>query len=769
MATSPISSYSTTRITGLISGLDTETLITKALSGEQSKLDRLYRNKTKLEWKQEAYTGVNTKLSEFRNKFMSTLSPETNVMSPSVYRAYKVNMTENKYFDIKATSSASVGSHRITSATLATEASATGLKGRNRAQSTASSEYYYSINRTTGDTVLATSGPDAYSPYTTLEDLKDENGNLVFDFAAAGTNGLSFTVNGQQISASKTDTMQSLMSKINGAGVYAFFDSSTGKFTIEDEDIGTGQEMRLHNINGPEVFGAGKLFSSESGLITPTSLINEDMTLGQLTNLTGRGSALEGGHVQFTINGEDFFFQENAKISDVISKINASAANVTASFDYVNDVFKIESNTKGEGSNLSLKNVEGKAFGENSIFGVPELDQAATSTVNKTDYLGEVSGKLGTAMVLDEYGMFSFSINGKEFSFNPDKVTLQAMMDKVNADDDARVVMTYSQITDSFIIKSRDTGADSKITFENSSYSNAFGGKYSFFGIDEGTLYGTDARIVIDGEEVYRNTNSFVLDGLEINLKTNFNEGIDIDDIKNDDMISFSVSQDVDSVVEKVKAFINEYNEIVKSFTTMLREEYDYDEGYEPLLSSEKSEMTEEEIELWEAEAKKGLLRNDSMISTLLSKMRTAMFEQVGDTGLSPYDIGISTGYMSTDGQIVFDEAKFRKALEKDPASVGNVMASISESTDETAAYKESGFVARINDIMVASENRIKNSSITSTTNQITSTNEQIDRLLEIMLDKEERYYVQFAQMESLMSYYESQSSWMAQQLSSLS
>ena len=42
-----------TRVTGLASGLDTESIIKSMLTGYQSKVDTATGNKTKLEWKKE--------------------------------------------------------------------------------------------------------------------------------------------------------------------------------------------------------------------------------------------------------------------------------------------------------------------------------------------------------------------------------------------------------------------------------------------------------------------------------------------------------------------------------------------------------------------------------------------------------------------------------------------------------------------------------------------------------------------------------------------
>ena len=43
------------RVTGMMSGLDTETIIQELVAAKQTKVDKLKKEQTKLEWKQDVW------------------------------------------------------------------------------------------------------------------------------------------------------------------------------------------------------------------------------------------------------------------------------------------------------------------------------------------------------------------------------------------------------------------------------------------------------------------------------------------------------------------------------------------------------------------------------------------------------------------------------------------------------------------------------------------------------------------------------------------
>ena len=71
-------------ITGLASGMDTESMIENAISGFKTKINALGQKRTKLEWQQEAYRSIVTKMTGFTGKYADYRS-STNLMSPSFF------------------------------------------------------------------------------------------------------------------------------------------------------------------------------------------------------------------------------------------------------------------------------------------------------------------------------------------------------------------------------------------------------------------------------------------------------------------------------------------------------------------------------------------------------------------------------------------------------------------------------------------------------------------------------------------------------------
>lgn len=55
---------STMRLTGLMSGMDTESIIQQLVEAKKTKVDKTKKAQTKLEWKQDAWKSLNTKLKK---------------------------------------------------------------------------------------------------------------------------------------------------------------------------------------------------------------------------------------------------------------------------------------------------------------------------------------------------------------------------------------------------------------------------------------------------------------------------------------------------------------------------------------------------------------------------------------------------------------------------------------------------------------------------------------------------------------------------------
>lgn len=61
------------RMTGMFSGMDTESIIQELVSAKQTKVDTKKKEQTKLQWKQDAWKDLNTKLKNLQSKYIANM------------------------------------------------------------------------------------------------------------------------------------------------------------------------------------------------------------------------------------------------------------------------------------------------------------------------------------------------------------------------------------------------------------------------------------------------------------------------------------------------------------------------------------------------------------------------------------------------------------------------------------------------------------------------------------------------------------------------
>jgi len=85
-------------ITGLASGLDTESMIENLVKGYQTKITQLSQKVAKTEWKQDAYRSIISKMVGFSSKYTSYTS-STNLMSPGFFSGAVKVLTKGDFAD----------------------------------------------------------------------------------------------------------------------------------------------------------------------------------------------------------------------------------------------------------------------------------------------------------------------------------------------------------------------------------------------------------------------------------------------------------------------------------------------------------------------------------------------------------------------------------------------------------------------------------------------------------------------------------------------
>jgi len=280
---------------------------------------------------------------------------------------------------------------------------------------------------------------------------------------------------------------------------------------------------------------------------------------------------------------------------------------------------------------------------------------------------------------------------------------------------------------------------------------------------------GADASVIINGIKTTRSSNTFQESGIDITLNA---ESLGT-------VSRIAVGTDTDHIVNTIKSFITDYNDLLDSVNKKLNEET-Y-RNYNPLTSEQKEAMKEKEIELWEERAKSGLLRRDSTLTTMVDNIRLATISDVKINGenVNLTSLGIGTGKWYEKGKLVIEnEEKLRAAIEADP---DKVMALFTQKSAETDAKQknlpttpDSGLFQRLSNVLNSSIEDLAKKTGTSrysiekteSFNASSLMGEEL-RLLNMKISdmnsrlvlKENRYYKQFTAMEKAMNRYSAQSS----------
>ncbi|WP_062109107.1 flagellar filament capping protein FliD [Bacillus niameyensis] len=606
----------------------------------------------------------------------------------------------------------------------------------------------------------ATSSNDAYVSATVTSGAAQASYSIseVKQLASAAT-----LVNAGKISAQdkKIDPTRSLMDQ----GGNFLEDISWEKGVIESKTYNGNTEIKL-DINQLKTLSDGsmesinikvngqalvvKMGDDETNLGKNEVLVKNDGTLTFGTPLT-KDSVVK---VDYVLNEKsvDFTYPDDEGKSSVIWNIGGGAI-ATASITVEKSETESELLTI-EGDNV-IRN--GESIGKINY---------DTGTITFTGGISE--GEKFSLTYTQNYSSIGINthtskgeVNEKIFITGND--SLNNVIRKVN-ESSAGVTMFYDSFSDKVTFTRKETGkfniddADIKV-------SGQFLEKVLMFNnVDANNPMkltdGQNAKFTINGLETERNSNTFDMNGVTITLKQTFAEADNIQPP------SITISNNTEGVLENIKEFVTQYNELIKEIGGKLDEKRYRD--YKPLTDEEREELSEKQQEKWEEMARSGLLRGDSVLSSVLSEMRMDMYSTVETNGLFKQlaSIGIKTtaNYLEG-GKLEIDEAKLKAALEEDPEAVENLFRG-----NDSEAGK--GIVHRLYDTVDSSMKKLQEKAgrATSTNQQFTigkeldNVDNSIDRFEERMKQVENRYWRQFTAMEKAIQQANQQSTYLMQQ-----
>ena len=204
------------RMTGLISGMDTESMVKELVKANSSKVDKVKQDKQRLEWKKEAWQSLNTQMYDFYKTELSAM--KTN----GTFQAKSAKANDETKVSVKAGSNAANGTHTVSVGQVASSAYLTGAVVQG--------------NETTGKVTANTK----------LADL----GVKV---------GTSFKIKDKEFVVDENTTMKDLAAGLSKMGVSANFDANRGRFYVNASGTGSENDFNIESSDSEalELLGLG--------------------------------------------------------------------------------------------------------------------------------------------------------------------------------------------------------------------------------------------------------------------------------------------------------------------------------------------------------------------------------------------------------------------------------------------------------------------------------------------------------------------------------
>ena len=786
---------------GLASGIDRDALIEQMTARTTSKITSKKQAMTKLEWKRDAYRSISNKIIDLQDNYLS-YSATKSLKNSDFFAKNQVSVQGDPDYTkyISATGNADTASRVSVLGVNKLATSATLISGEKKTDSaitlggiSASDFSNKEIKTSNLSGTKLTFGTysitdkkfteEATFTFPTSYEKKLDNGKtetVTIDYTASsdkiveqlnealdsqgflgkdGKSGIKFTLNGDQIQISQTDSItdkgKSCVIRETSSALKSLGFNS-GKMNQDDIDNG---------ISLDEFNASSNKSSFEAAAITKQPLS------GYL-----KGKSISVSYGGQTKNIELIGDKEEIQDFDVFTK---------SLQEKLNKAFGSKNVIVGKGSNGSLTFTAKDNKQTLQISAVSkELQNALGITSTQSNKISTGSslwenrvklglGKYDTKEKLND-ALKNFTVNGAKIDNITADTTVDGLLTAINNNKDAGVTAIYLGSENKFVLSSNEKGLGRKITLgpdpDNPNNKKDDAANLIFGGVSQD---GTDGEmsILYNGVQttITSSSNTFSIDGLDIRATNTFNTG----SATAEGGVSFTASADTEKVTETVKKFIEAYNAMIDEVRTQATTKPD--SNYKPLTDDQKNEMNENSIKNWENKAKEGILYNSSALKDL-DNATQGIFSSMMMNGVSYDDlekIGISfSDDYTAGGKIVFDEEKFKTAMDSDPEKVSDLFTGthgIVNTIDSTLSTYATRYASKNGNSygVLIEEAGSEKLSLTLTNNSIykelKDMQETITNLQSQLSTEQDRYISQFTQMERLINQMNSQSSYLSQ------
>lgn len=783
---------------GLASGIDRDALIEQMTARTTSKITAKKQAMTKLEWKRDAYRSISNKIIDLQDNYLS-YSATKSLKNSDFFAKNQVSVQGDPDYTkyISATGNPDTASRVSVLGVNKLATSATLISGEKKTDSAitlggiSESDFSnkeiktsnlsgtkltfgtYSITDKQFTTEATFTFPTSYEKkldngktetvtidYTASSDKIVEQLNEALDsqgfLGKDGKSGIKFTLNGDKIQISQTDSItdkgKSYVIRETSSALKSLGFNS-GNMNKDDIDNGISlDEFNRHTS------------SFEAAAITKQPL----------------SGYLKGKSISVSYGGQT---KDIELIGDKeeIKDFSAFQSSLQAKLDKAFGSGKVTVGKDSKGSltftatdNKQTLQISADSKELQNALGITSTQSNKISTGSSLwenrDKLG--LGKYNTKEELND-ALKNFTVNGTKIDNITADTTVDGLLTAINNNKDAGVTATYLGSANKFVLSSNEKGKGREISLGADPKDTTDAANIIFGGDKKESHDGTDGEmsILYNGVKttITSSSNTFSIDGLDIKATNTFDTG----SATAEGGVNFTASADTEKVTETVKKFIEAYNAMIDEVRTQATTRPD--SNYKPLTDDQKNEMNETSIKNWEDKAKEGILYNSSALKDL-DNATQGIFSSMMMNGVSYDDlekIGISfSDDYTAGGKIVFDEEKFKTAMDSDPEKVSDLFTGthgIVNTIDSTLSTYATRYASKNGNSygVLIEEAGSEKLSLTLTNNSIykelKDMQETITNLQSQLSTEQDRYISQFTQMETLINQMNSQSSYLSQ------
>lgn len=289
------------RMTGMVSGLDTDSIVKELVSAYSTKKEKYKKEQTKLGWKQEIWKDLNKEV----NTFYKSVG---NLRFAGGYSTKKTTSSDTTKATVSAGSNAVTGTQKL------------------HVLSTAQSGYL------TGGKITASDSSAKVTSSTKLSELGFTEDETALKFIAKDKDGKDISAD---IKLSKDSTISDAVKALRDVGLNASFDENNGRIFLSSSATGASTDFSLKSDG-----------SDASKNLLNTLALNTDAS--EITEASKRATKIDGSDAAIVLNGVVYTSSSNN------FSINGLSISVNGVTDKVDDLKNVDVDALDDSKAVSI-------------------------------------------------------------------------------------------------------------------------------------------------------------------------------------------------------------------------------------------------------------------------------------------------------------------------------------------------------------------------------------------------------------------------------